>query len=70
MPSIVDSTSRALSCRLVHDWRESRERTTGEIGEQMGVHPESLRNWFKQWQIDVGKNAGFNHGLSTSYRRA
>ena len=47
--------------RLVHDWRESRERTTGgfnEIGEQMGVHPESLRNWFKQWQIDVGKTPG------------
>lgn len=49
------------ACRLVHDWRQSRERTTGgfnEIGEQMVVHPESLSDWFKQWQIDVGKTAG------------
>ena len=39
------------ACRLVHDWRKARERTNGgfnEIADQLDVHPESLRNWFKQ----------------------
>jgi hypothetical protein len=25
-----------------------------EIGEQLDVHPETPRNWFKQFRIDAG----------------
>jgi len=49
------------ACRLVADWRRERQRTNGgftEIGAQLDVHPESLRNWFRQWQIDAGERPG------------
>ena len=49
------------ACRLLHDWRTARQRTNGgftEVAEQLGVHPESLRGWFKQWQIDTGEKPG------------
>ena len=49
------------ACRLVYDWRKSRGRPNGgfnEIGEQLDVHPESLRGWFKQCQIDTGEKPG------------
>ena len=49
------------ACRLVADWRRERRRTNGgfnEVGEQLDVHPESLRGWFKQWQIDTGELPG------------
>lgn len=46
------------ACRLVADWRKARQRTNGgfnEVAEQLDVHPESLRVWFRQWQIDTGE---------------
>ena len=49
------------ACRLVADWRRERRRENGgftEIGAQLDVHPESLRTWFKQWQIDAGERSG------------
>lgn len=49
------------ACRLVHDWRAARQRSNGgfnEVGGQLDVHPETLRNWFKQWQIDTGDSPG------------
>ena len=55
-------------CRLVYDWRKARQRSNGgfiEIGEQLDVHPETLRSWFKQWQIDTGDAPG----LSTADQR-
>ncbi len=47
--------------RLVADWRRERQRDNGgfnEIAGQLGVHPESLRSWFKQWRIDSGEAPG------------
>lgn len=49
------------ACRLVVDWRKARQRPNGgfvEIGEQLDVHPETLRNWFRQWQVDTGAAPG------------
>ena len=49
------------ACRLVVDWRRERGKTTGgftDVAGQLGVHPESLRGWFKQWQIDSGEKPG------------
>ena len=48
-------------CRLVIEWRRARGRRTGgfaEIAEQLGVHPETLRGWFRQQQIDEGLAPG------------
>ncbi len=43
-------------------------RTSGrpvkEIAKDLGVTEQSLRNWVKQYEVDVGKR----HGLSTDER--
>lgn len=49
------------ACRLVHDWRSTQQRSNGGLNEaavQFDVHPESLRTWFKQWQVDRGESPG------------
>ncbi len=52
---------RDRAVRLVFEWREARGVTTGgvsDIAAQLGVNPETLRNWLKQTEIDTGKRAG------------
>ncbi len=49
------------ACRLVIEWRRARGRPNGgfvEIADQLGVHPETLRGWFRQQQIDEGLAPG------------
>lgn len=46
---------------MVLEWRRERDRTDGglnEIGEKLGVHPESVRNWVNRHQVDAGKRPG------------
>jgi transposase len=45
----------------VLEWRRERNRTDGgltEIGEKLGVHPESIRGWVNRHQTDAGERAG------------
>jgi len=52
---------REQAVRLVFEWRRARGRSDGglkEIGEQLGVHTESVRNWVRQAEIDGGQRAG------------
>ena len=49
--------------RLVYEWREARDRRDGglkEVGEQLGVHAETIRNWVRQHGIDGGQRAGLS----------
>jgi transposase len=39
-------------------------RSVKEIAKDLGVTEQSLRNWVKQYEVDVGKR----HGLSTDER--
>jgi transposase len=51
----------------VLEWRAARGRADGgltEVGEQLGVHPESIRNWLTRQQVD----AGVRPGLTTEER--
>ena len=52
---------RERAVRLVHEWRRERNRADGglkEVGAQLGVHPETLRNWLRQSDIDAGRRLG------------
>ena len=42
--------------RAVRLYRESSPRPTfRRLGEQLGVHPEALRNWVRQAEADAGQ---------------
>lgn len=42
--------------RAVRLYRESSPRPTfRRLGEQLGVHPEALRNWVRQAETDAGE---------------
>ena len=52
---------RERAARMVLEWRQARGRTDGgikEVAEQLGVHPESVRNWVYQHRVDAGERPG------------
>lgn len=52
---------RDQAVALVLEWRRERNRTDGglnEIGEKLGVHPESIRGWVNRQQTDAGERPG------------
>jgi transposase len=52
---------RERAVAMVLEWRRERGRTDGglsEVGQKLGVHPESIRNWVNRHEVDAGKRAG------------
>jgi transposase len=56
---------RERAVKLVLEVREREGSGRGEIarvGRQLGVHPEALRSWLKQTEIDGGQRPGITTG--------
>jgi len=52
---------RERAVAMVLEWRRERQRSDGglaEVGEKLGVHPESIRNWLYRQQVDAGTARG------------
>jgi transposase len=58
---------RQRAVKMVLEVREREGNGRGEIarvGRQLGVHPEALRGWLKQTEIDGGQRPGTTTGDS------
>ena len=56
---------RERAVRMVLEVRERVGKGHGElarVGRQLGVHPEALRSWMKQTEIDRGERPGTTTG--------
>ena len=56
---------RERAVKMVFEIRERDGKGHGElarVGRQLGVHPEALRSWLKQAEIDGGERPGTTTG--------
>ena len=56
---------RERAIRMAVDLRRDPDTRSGalkRVGDQLGINPETLRNWVGQAEIDQGHRPGVRHG--------
>lgn len=56
---------KAEACRLVIE----QNRKIVDVGQSLGVHPETLRKWVRQAQVDLGVKPGVTTPESEELKR-
>ncbi len=65
MPGATPSYPPEFKREAVRLVRSSSDKSVAQIAKELGVSDNSLRNWVKQFEIDVGER----EGLSTEERK-
>lgn len=71
MPSKYDPETRAKAVRLVLDHREeysSEYAAIRAVSKRLGMNPETLRTWIRQYQVDHGQRDGFSTDAAKEIR--
>jgi transposase len=71
MPSKYDPETRAKAVRLVLDHRDdypSEWAAITAVSKRLGMNAETLRNWIRQKQVDVGTRDGLSGEAAAEIR--
>ena len=69
MPGATPSYPPEFKREAVRLVRSSPDRSIAQIAKDLGVSDNSLRNWVKQFEIDLGEREGLNTEEQEELRR-
>ncbi len=71
MPDKYDPATKAKAVRLVLDHRDdypSEWAALKAVSSRLGMHPETLRTWVRQHEVDAGQRDGLSSEAAVEIR--